>query len=149
MSPATNQHTPSYSAASQDAASARVSLHRCQILRECVQALISVPIVFLALYLLWDAYFAVKSGPKAYADFKDVLAPALGLVGTVIGYYFGRVPAERHADTARDAENAAHERELKIRQQVHAGLADIQEKHNRGVGTDAVNDAINLLRSSL
>jgi hypothetical protein len=140
---------PSYSAASQDAASARVSQHRCQILREWVQALISIPIVLLALYLLADAYFSVKPGPKAFADLKDALAPALGLLGTVIGYYFGRVPAERHADTARDAENAAHERELRVRQQVHAGLADIQEKHNRGVGTDAINDAITLLRSSL
>jgi hypothetical protein len=149
MTPSTNQHLPSYSAANQDAASARVSQHRCQILREYIQAFISVPIVALALYLLGDAYFAVKSGPKAYADLKDVLAPALGLLGTVIGYYFGRVPAERHADTARDAESAAKERELRIRQQVHAGLADIQEKYSRGVGTDAVNDAINLLRSSL
>ena len=78
MPSATNQHLPSYNAASQDAASARVSQHRCQILRECVQVLISVPIVGLALYLLADAYFAVKSGPKAYADLKDVLAPAPG-----------------------------------------------------------------------
>ena len=99
-----------------------------------------------------DAYYVVKTGTKNYADLKDVLAPALGLLGTVIGYYYGRVPAERHADTARDAANAAHERELRVRQQVHAGLADIQQKHNRtkeGAGTDTVNDAINLLRSSL
>ena len=33
MSPATNQQMPSYSAASQDAASVCVSLHRCQVLR--------------------------------------------------------------------------------------------------------------------
>jgi hypothetical protein len=108
--------------------------------------------VFLALFFLFDSYYAVKTGANKFADLKEVLAPALGLLGTVIGYYFGRVPAERHADTARDAATAAHERELKVRQQVHAGLADIQEKHNRtkqGTGTDEVNDAISLLRSSL
>jgi hypothetical protein len=147
MLPATNQNIPSYSSA-QDAASARVSQNRGQILRECIQLAISLPIVVLALVFLWHTFFAVKSGTN-YAELKEVLALALGLMGTVMGYYFGRVPAERHADTARDFASAAHERELKVRQRVHAGLADIQEKHSRGVGTDAVNDAINLLRSSL
>jgi len=93
-----------------------------------------------------------RTGASKYSDLKEVVAPALGLLGTVIGYYFGRVPAERHADTARDAAIAAHQRELKVRQQVHAGLADIQQKHNgtkEGAGTDTVNEAINLLRSSL
>ena len=84
--------------------------------------------VSYALFFLLDAYYAVKIGANKFADLKEVLAPALGLLGTVIGYYFGRVPSERHADPARDAVTAAHERELKVRQQVHAGLSDIQEK---------------------
>jgi hypothetical protein len=105
--------------------------------------------VALALILLCDAYYAGKSGTNFD---RGVLTTALGLMASVIGYYFGRVPAERHADTARGAANAAHERELKTRQQVQVGLVDIQQKHNRtreGTGTDEVNDAINLLRSSL
>lgn len=80
------------------------------------------------------------------------MAPAPRLLGTVIGYYLGRVPAERHADSARDAATAAQGRELTVRQQVHTGLADIQEKHDstkRGMGCDAIDDAINLLRSNL
>jgi hypothetical protein len=77
---------------------------------------------FSRLFFLFDSCYAVKTGANKFADLKEVLAPALGLLGTVIGYYFGRVPAERHADTARDAAAAAHERELKVRQQVHAGL---------------------------
>jgi hypothetical protein len=151
MSPTANQHPPNYSAPNQNAASARTRQNRGQMLRECVTAAISLLIVLLALFFLWDAYYAVKTGANTFAELKDVLTPALGLLGTVIGYYFGRLPAERHADTARDAANAAHERELKVRQQVHAGLADIQQKHNRteGTGPDAVHDAINQLRSSL
>jgi hypothetical protein len=151
MSQTANQ-PPNYSAPNQNAAFARARQNRGQMVRESVTALISLPIVFLTLFFLWDAYYAVKTGTHTFAQLKDVLTPALGLLGTVIGYYFGRVPAERHADTARDAANAAHERELKVRQQVHAGLADIQQKHNRttgGAGPDAVHDAINQLRSSL
>jgi hypothetical protein len=148
MSPETNE----YGTADQHTASARVSQNCGQILRELIQGAISLPIAAVALILLCDAYYAVKAGAKGYAELRDVLAPVLGLLGTVIGYYFGRVPAERHADTAHEAAIAAHQRELKVRQQVHAGLTDIQQKHNgtkEGGGTDAVNDAINLLRSSL
>jgi hypothetical protein len=50
MSPATNEHPPSYSAANQDLTFARVSKNCGQVLRECIQAAISVPIVFLTLF---------------------------------------------------------------------------------------------------
>jgi hypothetical protein len=69
----------------------------------------------------------------------------------VTGYYFGRVPAERHADTARDAAKHAHEREQQVRQQVYEGLARIQRAHNatrEGAG-DAVSDEIDRLCSRL
>jgi hypothetical protein len=70
----------------------------------------------------------------------------------VTGYYFGRAPAERHADTARDAARQAQEREQKVRQQVYDGLARIQQAHNatrEGARLDAVSDEIDQLRSRL
>jgi hypothetical protein len=75
-----------------------------QIVREAVTALLALAIAFVALWLLYDVHGVLKTGkPDNYDQHKEVLLLALGLLGTVIGYYFGRVPAERHADTARDA----------------------------------------------
>src|SRR5262249_27030232 len=101
-----------------------------QGLREIVTAVISVAIVALSLFLLWDVYCAAKVKAETFDRQKDLLSLSLALLGTVTGYYFGRVPAERHADAARACAHAAHERELKVRQQVHAGLAHIQKQHN-------------------
>ncbi len=130
-----------------------------QILREIVITVISLAIVFLALWFLWDVYVEAKkvhdvAKLDAYHRQKDVLLLALGLLGTVTGYYFGRVPAERHADAARGAAKTAQESEQKVRRQVHAGLAHIQQQHNATHGgtataTDPVNTAIDQLRSNL
>jgi len=45
---------------------------------------------------------ARKSGSSAdlYGREKDVLQFVLPILGTVLGYYFGRVPAERRAESA-------------------------------------------------
>jgi hypothetical protein len=98
-----------------------------QVLRELVTTVISLLIVGLALFLLWDVYCGAKTTANTLDRQKEILSLALGLLGTVTGYYFGRVPAERHADTARDAARRAHEREQKVRQQVYEGLARIQQ----------------------
>jgi hypothetical protein len=121
-----------------------------QIVRETVTALLALAIAFVALWLLYDVHGVLKTGkPDNYDQHKEVLLLALGLLGTVIGYYFGRVPAERHADTARDAAKAAQEREQKVRREAHEGLDHIQQQHRGGAEADAVNTAINQLRSRL
>ena len=118
-----------------------------QILREGVTAVIALAIVFVVLWLLFDTHYSARM-PDAAAFHhrqKEILALALGLLGTVMGYYFGRVPAERHADAARSAERM-------IRQKVHAGLTKIQQ-HLKAPpdvrGIDEVNAEIERLRSSL
>ena len=122
-----------------------------QILRELVTTVISLLIVGLALLLLWDVYCGAKTTADTFDRQKEILSLALGLLGTVTGYYFGRVPAERHADTARAAARQAHERELKIRQLIYQGLARVQQAHNaaRDGAPDAVSDEINQLRLCL
>jgi len=156
---------PNKDAANPNTANSRVTVRARdttefgQILREIVITVISLAIVFLALWFLWDVYGEAKKvheGAKldTYHRQKDVLLLALGLLGTVTGYYFGRVPAERHADAARGAAKTAQEREQKVRQQVHAGLEHIQQQHNASRGgaaaaTDPVNTAIDQLRSNL
>jgi hypothetical protein len=148
-----DSNAPNYTAPDPNAMTCtRASQNWDQFLREIVTALISVAIVALALFLLWDVYCTAKGKAETFDRQKDLLSLVLGLLGTVTGYYFGRVPAERHADAARDAAHAAHERELKVRQQVHVGVAHIQKQHNAtraGPEPDTVNDAIDQLRSSL
>ncbi|RTM14409.1 MAG: hypothetical protein E6R08_02385 [Nevskiaceae bacterium] len=88
-------------------------------LREVMSAVLSSVIAVVAMYMLWRT-FAVAGQPielvgdkpnpaltDAYQRQKDILLIAIGLLGTVTGYYLGRVPAERGADAARQAQKAA------------------------------------------
>ncbi len=47
---------------------------------------------------------------KAFSSEKDILLYGLALLGTVTGYFFGRVPAELHAVQAQKAANVAQDR---------------------------------------
>ena len=86
-----------------------------QMLREGISAFISLAIVAVSLWLLVDTYHAGKvfGGDDekvrldAFARQKDLLLYALGLLGTVTGYYFGRVPAELHAHRAEGEAKAS------------------------------------------
>jgi hypothetical protein len=42
------------------------------------------------------------------SDAKDILLLMLGLAGVVIGYYFGRVPADARATQAQQQADSAH-----------------------------------------
>jgi hypothetical protein len=124
--------------------------------REILTAVISVSIVGLALYMMFDTYRAAAKAAQLqqefFSDQKDILRLALGFLGTVIGYYFGRVPAERHANTARDAAAKATESESRIKQLVRAGLDSIEQQRNAaggGAAGDAVIQEINRLRATL
>ena len=70
---------------------------------------LAAAIVAVALTLLTLTFDAAVD----FAQKKDVMLYGLTLVGTVIGFYFGRVPAERRAEaseeTAKQAQSAANE----------------------------------------
>ena len=96
-------------------------------LREVVSALLSAAIALAAMYMLWRT-FGVAGEPiplvdgkpnpgltDAYQRQKDILLIAMGLLGTVTGYYFGRVPAERGADAARQAQKTAEKSANEVR----------------------------------
>jgi hypothetical protein len=148
-----NEPSPSTSTPTSSVAtvSTRDGCNVGQILRETVTALIALAIAFVALRLLWDVHGVLKMGkPDNYEQHKELLLLALGLLGTVTGYYFGRVPAERHADAARDAAKAAQKREQDVRSKVHMEAAHIRRKHNETQGAtpaDEVNTALDRLSS--
>jgi|SRR6516225_6235421 hypothetical protein len=124
-----------------------------QIIREGVTAVLSLGIALIALAMLVDTYLTAKApkGSTEFATQKDILLLALGFLGTVTGYYLGRVPAERHADTARSAAAKAIENEYKIRQHVRVGLDAIEQKRIAAGGAtgDALSQEINRLRAIL
>src|SRR5436305_15201907 len=80
-----------------------------QTLRELIAAVLSLAIAAVALWLLADTYLTgrevapvndthqQKLHEDAYVRQTDLLLYALAWLGTVTGYYLGRVPAELHA----------------------------------------------------
>ncbi len=85
------------------------------ILKEGFTALLSFAILGFALYMLVSIFNAAgrvsateaeaKAAQDAFGRQKDILLYALSLLGTVLGYYFGRVPAELHAQQAQTQAN--------------------------------------------
>ena len=141
----------------EDAPLTRISCSYCEVLREVlresVPAVIALAILAVALWMLVDVHQYLEGNPKpdleTYHRKKDVLLLALGFLGTVTGYYFGRVPAERHADAARNAAKAGQEREQKVRRAAHEGLDHIQDQNRAAAKDPAVDTAINQVRSRL
>jgi hypothetical protein len=89
-------------------------LKRPSLTREVVTAVIGVGIFVVTSYMLVRTFsfgaqsFGDEGSPgaralmAAFGRQKDMLLYALSLLGTVTGYYLGRVPAERAADRASE-----------------------------------------------
>ncbi len=80
-------------------------------LKESVTSILALGIGGVALVLLILTFAAgSKSGTASVGAFgreKDVLQFVLPILGTVLGYYFGRVPAERRAEHAEQTASGA------------------------------------------
>ena len=83
--------------------------------RELLTAVISLVILVAS---MWAFGLTFAAGREAFTDTepekkaasdrqKDLLGLAIGLLGTVTGYYLGRVPAELRAQTAQGMVNTA------------------------------------------
>ena len=84
-----------------------------QVFREVVTAAISITILWVSVSMLWGTYkyanekmvstnaLETKSLEDAFGRQKDLVLYALALLGTVTGYYLGRVPAELRAQQAQ------------------------------------------------
>ena len=107
---------------SQDSNSATVKTREAatplQWFREIITAGISLVVLLLTatmLYGTWQFARTVQTGAdsvaqkEAYDRQKDLMLYALALLGTVTGYYLGRVPAELHAQQAQRAATSAQE----------------------------------------
>jgi hypothetical protein len=77
-----------------------------QVFKEVVTALLGLILVGYPLALANNTYAFVGDNQKM-SDAKDVLLIMQGLAGVVIGYYFGRVPADARATQAQQQANTA------------------------------------------
>ncbi len=96
-----------------------------QVFREVVAAFVALAILASSMWMLVDTFRSgrlafesvktdkvlhdeeVKAKSEAYGRQKDLLLYALALLGTVTGYYLGRVPAEQRAQQAQQAASTA------------------------------------------
>jgi len=123
---------------------------KIQAFKETVTAILGLFVVGSTIYLAAKTFTYVGQ-ENTMADAKDVLLLMLGLAGVVVGYYFGRVPADARATQAQDQANTATAQAEQVTVQARA-MAD-QVDHvmdkvapaasaTRGAGAPQIDTAI-------
>jgi hypothetical protein len=85
--------------------------------KEVVTALLAFIIVVSVMVLLWLSLYPTVNLENA----KGIFAILGGWVGVIIGYYFGRVPAEKGTDKANEvADTARTQRDAAVEEKVKA-----------------------------
>ncbi len=79
---------------------------KIQGFKELVTAILGVLILVCTLIFAGLTFLYVGE-PTKITNAKDILQVLLGVAGVVVGYYFGRVPADARAAQAQDQANAA------------------------------------------
>lgn len=112
-----------------------------QWFKEGVSALLGLIIVGYTLVMGWKV-FSFVGDPQKISDAKDILMLMLGLAGVVIGYYFGRVPADARTTHAQLQADAAYARAEQVSAEANA-LADQLDHLLEGTspGAAAVGEA--------
>jgi len=78
-----------------------------EMIKEIVSALIVSLVALLTLYLIYTTYFFSNADANTYQRASQILQVMIALMGTVTGYYFGRIPAEAHAAGMQQVATAA------------------------------------------
>ena len=109
-----------------------------QVFKELVTAVLGVFVVIYTLRLAWDT-FGYAGETEKIKDAKDILLLMLGLAGVVVGYYFGRVPADASAARAQDQANAATAKTEQVTAQAQAMANEVEQVMDKitPVGTTA------------
>jgi hypothetical protein len=103
--------------------------------KELMTSLLALSIAGVTLGLLVAAFASAgatgSSAVDAFNRKKDVLLLALPVLGTILGYYFGRVPAERRAEQAEQTATGAQEQVVatqNARAKAEAGQAAAEQQ---------------------
>ncbi len=97
---------------------------KVQAFKEVITAILGVMVVGYTLYLAAQSFGLVDATRIAHA--KDILQVVLGVAGVVIGYYFGRVPADARATQAQEQANAASAKTEEVKAQAAAMATHVE-----------------------
>jgi hypothetical protein len=111
-----------------------------QAFKEIVTAVLGLMLVGWTVFLTHRTFNYVGD-PAKVADAKDVLMLALGLAGVVVGYYFGRVPADMRATQAQQQANTASANAEQVRSQAHQTATQIDQMLDQMAAPSGDRDA--------
>ena len=95
-----------------------------QLVKEVVTAVLGLAVVLYTLYIAGET-FGFAGDEKKISDAKDVLLLLLGMAGVVVGYYFGRVPADARTAQAQQNADAASARAEQVSSQAEAAADQV------------------------
>jgi len=98
--------------------------------KELVTALLGVMVVLYTLLLAGTALSYAGDATKM-SNAKDILLLVLGLAGVVIGYYFGRVPADARATQAGEQADQANAQAAEVSARAGAAADQVDEMMGR------------------
>lgn len=104
-----------------------------QIFKEAVTALIAILLVWTTISLVRTLIGTIGDEAR-FNQAKDILTVMTGLLGVVLGYYFGRIPAEARAAQAQEqAAQAIQKGEQAIAQSKRMGerIGELAEQANQ------------------
>lgn len=97
-----------------------------QAFKELVTAVLGLLLVAYTLFAAGKTLTYVGDQTKV-SDAKDILLLLLGLAGVVLGYYFGRVPADARAVQAQQQANSADARAEQVSSQAEAAADQVEQ----------------------
>lgn len=98
-------------------------------LREIVTASLGITIILTTLAFLVAAVVLFLFRPNAeFALLRDLLVMLNGMAGVVLGYYFGRIPAEARAGKAETERAAAEKQATALQAGMRALAADLDRQ---------------------
>lgn len=113
---------------------------RLQWFKEVVTAVLGAAIVLYTLYMTGRA-FDMVGDPTRMGEAKDLLTFLSGFAGVVVGYYFGRVPADARTAQAQeqigqavsemDAMKVERDQAMSTMDDMKKELADLEDKASR------------------
>lgn len=124
---------------------------RIAISKELITGIMGTIIILVTLIMVVSTIFTV-SNTETHAALKDALLFMNGLVGVVLGYYFGRVPGDTRANQAENQSRAAvRERDrvvTTVRTVLNAGSRSARERGSDDVSLsrEQVEDLRRVLR---
>jgi hypothetical protein len=121
-----------------------------QAFKEFVTAIVGLILVVAAVWLMVRTVGLTDH--TRFEDARTILDVLVGLVGVVLGYYFGRIPAEARADQAQKQSVAATEHAERVRakgEELGASVERALSEPVRGGGGDAGTESVRRQLSEL